>query len=244
MVHPVFFFFFRIPTGEWNLGFSLSPAPAIARFLMLSAVDLCHLLLRSHLSAGDWALDATAGNGHDTLFLARQVGPGGRVFAFDIQRQAVEATRALLESNHISGEAFQLHQACHSSFTQHLPPDAAGRLKAILFNLGYLPGGDKSIITTTATTESAVTTALSLLHPGGLLLIVAYPGHEGGNTEAALLRNLAQSLPMADFHAAEYHTLNAGSPAPFVLILQKSSSWRALQTPDKTRSSISRVTGQ
>lgn len=212
---------------------------------MLSAVDFCHLLLRSHLNPGDWALDATAGNGHDTLFLARLVGTHGRVFAFDIQPQAMEATRALLESNHIPQETFRLHQACHSTLAQYLPPESSSRFNAILFNLGYLPGGDKSIITTTATTESAVITALSLLQPGGLLLIVAYPGHDGGDSEAALLRRLAQSLPIAEFHAAEFHALNARSPAPLVLVFQKSSRpARGSQTPDKIRSSASSATGQ
>lgn len=189
---------------------------------MLSAVEFCHLLLQAHLRPGDWAIDATAGKGHDTLFLARQVGPEGRVFAFDLQPEATETTRTLLESHGISPECCQPLTCCHSLLSDHLPPEAPGRIAAALFNLGYLPGGDKKVITRPDTTLAAAKTSLGLLRPGGLLLLVLYPGHEGGAEETAFLRDFAASLVPGDFHASEFKALNARVPAPMVLIIRKS----------------------
>lgn len=190
---------------------------------MLSAVEFCHHLLRSHLRAGDWAADATAGNGHDTLFLAGQVGPEGRIFACDLQPRAVEATRALLTARGISTTCCELTATCHGAVENWLPLEATGRLAAVIFNLGYLPGGDKSVITQTVTSLPAVTGCLDLLRPGGLLLIVVYPGHQGGDAEASALRSWASSLPARTAHSAEFHTLNAKNPAPSVLVIQKSA---------------------
>lgn len=223
------------PTGL----FSKSPPPAarlpgpsiqsIQSILLpvLSVVDFCHQLLRPHLHRGDWAADATAGNGHDTLFLARLVAPAGKVFACDLQPQAVEATRALLAANGIPSEVCQPVAACHSVLADWLPPEASGRLAAAIFNLGYLPGGDKTVITRPETTLSAVTSVLDLLRPGGLLLIVLYPGHPGGDAEAATLRQWAAELPAKTAHASEFHTLNVRHPAPSVLIVHKSPKARA-----------------
>ncbi len=189
---------------------------------MLSAVEFCHILLRNHLRTGDRAIDATAGNGQDTLFLARQVGPEGRVFAFDLQPEAVESTRRLLRTQGISPETCEVTTACHSGLSTLLPSGSEGQFSAIIFNLGYLPGGDKSIITRPATTLAAVAVSLTLLRPGGLLLVVLYPGHEGGGTEAAEFLTFAMSLPSREFHVSGFNALNARAPAPSVVVILKS----------------------
>lgn len=211
------------PEGVLSSRTAFLPEPPFFRpSPVLSAVEFCHHLLQSHLQPGDWAADATAGNGHDTLFLARQVGPAGKIFACDLQPEAVEATRALLAANGISPDCCELSRICHSRLENWLSPAAAGRLAAVIFNLGYLPGGDKSVITHTATSLTAATRCLEQLRPGGLLLVVLYPGHHGGDTEAAALRDWAATIPARTAHSAEFHTLNAKNPAPSVLIIQKS----------------------
>ncbi|RYD35255.1 MAG: hypothetical protein EOP86_08965 [Verrucomicrobiaceae bacterium] len=189
---------------------------------MLSAVDFCHLLLSAHLKPGDQAIDATAGNGHDTLFLVRLTGPQGRVFAFDLQPRAVAATRTLLENHGILPTRCEVVASCHSRISQYLSPDSEGRFAAIIFNLGYLPGGDKTVITEPESTHAAVVSALPLLRSGGLLLMVLYPGHPGGAAEASRMETFAAGLPARDYHVSTFKTLNAGAPAPFVLVIRKS----------------------
>ena len=188
---------------------------------MLSAVDYCHALFRARLEPGDLAVDATAGNGHDTLFLAQLVGPEGMVFAFDVQPVAIAATRGLLQRHHVPDGCYRLICESHSEMAAHLPPGLEEGIAAVIFNLGYLPGGDKFRITRTETTLPAVVIALELLRPGGLLLLVLYPGHPGGAEEAQALREFASGLPPRQWQVTEYRTLNAKNAPPSVLAIEK-----------------------
>ena len=144
-------------------------------------VDRAHELLGETLSEGDLAIDATAGNGHDVAFLAEQVGSSGKVYAFDLQKDAIEATARLLAEKGV--ENIELHQCGHERMDEVLPPEIMGQVAAVTFNLGYLPGGDKSVVTQTTTTRMALRLSMDLLRPGGLLVVVAYRGHPGGPEE-------------------------------------------------------------
>ncbi len=155
-------------------------------------VDRAHELLGEALSEGDIAIDATAGNGHDVAFLAEQVGSSGMVYAFDLQNEAIEATARLLKEKGV--ENVELHQCGHERMDEVLPPEVLGQVAAVTFNLGYLPGGDKSVVTQTTTTRLALRTAMDLLRPGGLLVVVAYRGHPGGPEECAAVREELSSL--------------------------------------------------
>ena len=159
-----------------------------------TAVDWSHWLLQSRVQEGDWVVDATAGNGHDTLFLAGLVGRSGRVFAFDVQAAAVASTRARLEAAGVLARCEVMH-AGHEQMAARLPVEAQGRLAAVMFNLGWLPGHDKQCITATATTMEAVTQALDLIRPGGLLTVAVYPGHAGGDDESHAIAAWASALP-------------------------------------------------
>ena len=143
-----------------------------------------HDTARSLLHEGDLAVDATAGNGHDTLFLANTVGQAGHVYAFDIQPAALDATGHRLKKAALTA-CVTLILASHTRMHAHLPPTWKGNVAAIFFNLGYLPGGDHSIITSPATTLPALDAAATLLKIGGLLSILVYPGHTGGIEEAS-----------------------------------------------------------
>ncbi|WP_341328865.1 class I SAM-dependent methyltransferase [Methylotuvimicrobium sp. KM2] len=149
----------------------------------ISLVHEAHKAVQTVLQAGDYAVDATVGNGHDTLFLARHVGPGGIVFGFDIQQNAIDQTRSRLEQGKVE-TPFELFRVSHAVMTNTIPAQFHGRIKAVMFNLGYLPGGDKLLITRTDTTIAALNQALRVLAPDGLLTILAYPGHSGGDQEA------------------------------------------------------------
>lgn len=177
-----------------------------------SAVRWAHLLMEDRVRPGDAVIDATAGNGHDTLFLARLVGEAGRVWAFDVQEAAVLETRRRLTEAGVAN-ATVIHSG-HETMREQVPAEWHGRLNAIMFNLGYLPGSDKSIITLTETTLSAITTALDLLKPGGLLTIAVYPGHDGGNDEQRAIGEWAAALSPKTFEAQLLRPINRSASPP------------------------------
>lgn len=144
--------------------------------------QLAHDLLAPMLSTGDLTVDATVGNGHDTLFLARKVGPDGRVIGLDIQESALRVAQSRL-SQAGAMKQVTLVQEGHERLDEVLPTDMQGKLKAVMFNLGYLPGGDRSIVTRANTTIDALRTALKNLHPDGCISLMVYRGHAGGHEE-------------------------------------------------------------
>jgi predicted O-methyltransferase YrrM len=188
---------------------------------MLRAVDYSHSLLREHLFRGDVAIDATAGNGHDTHFLAQLTGPEGMVYAFDVQTAAIESTRKLLERWGVPPDSVQLVHGGHETMEAVIAPSHHGQVGAVIFNLGYLPGSDKTVVTVPATTLAAMDAALRLLRPGGLVIAVLYTGHPGGPEEAEAVRAFAAALPADSHHAVEYRTLNTKAAAPSVLVMEK-----------------------
>lgn len=171
---------------------------------MKPITQLAHELLASHVT-GSLAIDATAGNGHDTLFLANLVGPTGTVWALDIQPEALRKTAARLGEHQVPvelrlqpcGPTSACEPPCrvvaieanHAEMAQYLPMEARGRVAAIMFNLGYLPGADKTRITTTSSTVAALDAAIEFLAPSGVLTVVVYPGHDGGRQEASAVRS-------------------------------------------------------
>ena len=173
----------------------------------VSLRSLCHDAVRQALCpfAAPVVLDATAGNGHDTLFLAQCAGPEGRVWAFDVQEKAVHATRARLRAAGVEQRVHCLH-AGHELLSDHLPPHTP--LHAALFNLGYLPGSPKGIVTQARTTLAAATQVLDRLVPGGLLSLHIYTGQEGGQDEAACLLDWAQALPYPQWQVLHLATAN------------------------------------
>jgi predicted methyltransferase len=158
-----------------------------------SLVNQVHRFLAELLGEGDTVVDATTGNGHDTLFLARQVGRRGRVYGFDVQQAALDATAARSGEGDI-GAQVQLFRAGHEEMTGHLPGEIRGGIKAVLFNLGYLPGSDKRIVTRSATTVAALEGILEWLAPGGVISVLAYTGHPGGRDEAEEVKRWAAGL--------------------------------------------------
>lgn len=160
---------------------------------------------------GDTVVDATAGNGHDTVFLARLAAPSGHVHAFDVQEEAIRATRKRLEEAGLLTPTVHLHLASHDRLAELVGTP----VKAIVFNLGYLPGGDKKKATRTACTLAALEQAASLITPNGLLSVMCYPGHEGGDAEAEAVEAFLSRLPHHSWRTGKYQLLNTAAPAPF-----------------------------
>lgn len=148
---------------------------------MIRLTDRAHEVCRRFLQPGDIAIDATVGNGHDTLFLAEIVGPEGRVYGFDVQEAALEQARQKLGPEYSS--RVTLFHNSHAEMKQLIEPAHRGHIKVVMFNLGYLPGGNKEITTHTESTLNAIEVACELLHPAGLISVTAYPGHDAGRHE-------------------------------------------------------------
>lgn len=176
-----------------------------------------HQLLEEALRSGDLAIDATAGNGHDTLKMASLVGSTGEVVAIDVQEAAIASTRSRLEADGLA-DRVRLVPADHATFLgkPNFPPDR--RAGAIVFNLGYLPGSDKEITTQAETTTEALSAALPLLRPFGILLVTAYRGHPGGLAEAGAVESWARSLNPGDW-TVDCHEppSRPGAPVPPIL---------------------------
>ncbi len=142
-------------------------------------VEQIHKEIVKLIKPGDFAIDATTGNGHDTLFLAAC---GATVVGFDIQNLAIENTRRrLLEANYLN--QVTLHEKGHEQMLEHIPNTWIGNVCMVMFNLGYLPGGDKKLTTRSDTTLQALEATYSILKKGGYLSLVLYPDHEGGSGE-------------------------------------------------------------
>ena len=173
-------------------------------------------MIEAALYEGAVAVDATMGNGHDTLFLCELVGEEGKVIAFDVQAQAVESTRRRLMENGMLGRASLYHMG-----HERMEEAGAQDVSAIVFNLGWLPGGDKNVTTLWETTKVALEKALSLLKKNGVLLLCAYPGHQEGDRERAEVINFLASLPPQQYNVLHQRFLNAGPGAPENFVIQR-----------------------
>lgn len=153
------------------------------------------------MRVGEVVVDATVGNGYDTAFLARLVGSSGHVVGFDIQERAIQTTRQRLTAYGLSDRATLLlrgHQHLSDLIDTGDQFGATG-LRCVVFNLGYLPGADKSVITRADTTLTAIRAACNMLAPGGLVTIMVYPGHIGGREEADAVDRECQALRARGF---------------------------------------------
>ena len=187
------------------MGYELKSARYLAREVILQAV-----------LPGDTAVDATMGNGHDTLMLCEAVGTEGHVYAFDVQAQAVEETGKRLREHGLEGRA-ELIRAGH----EHMAEYVKGPVKAVMFNLGWLPGGDHGVTTRWETTRRAVESAMDLLAPTGVLVICAYPGHAEGEREKQELSAFLSGLSNRRYNVLHQRFLNAGAGAPECFVIQK-----------------------
>lgn len=182
------------------------------------ATALVHHWVQGHVRPGDTVVDATCGNGHDTLFLARVVGTQGTVVAVDIQLDAIGTTRAKLEKHGIQ-EQVRLHCLSHDRLGEVLPGGAS--VRCALFNLGYLPGGDKSLTTLAATSVKAHHVLLGHLEEEGVIISTVYTAHPGGQEEAAALLKWSRTLDGKQYAVAQHQWINQDGLAPFILIIQR-----------------------
>ena len=183
---------------------------------MIDLLGLHKEFLSRHIKEGDTVVDMTMGNGHDTLWLSDKVGEHGRVFAFDIQQSALDSTRGLLEKEAGSSN-YELILDSHSNVKKYV----SSPIKAAVFNLGYLPGGDKSVTTLLDTTLAAVTAAIDLLGPDGIVLIAVYPGHAEGRREGGALEEFLSGYDRKKYCVTCIKIINSPDSPYFIMVESK-----------------------
>ncbi|MDD5266498.1 MAG: class I SAM-dependent methyltransferase [Methylococcales bacterium] len=186
----------------------------------ISLVNVAHDLIKEVLLPGDIAIDATVGNGYDTLFLAKQVGLSGEVFGFDIQQAAIESTKEKFQQTHCPAR-LTLIQASHAGMGGKIPAHYHGNIRAIMFNLGYLPGGDKSIITRTDSTITALNSACRMLSGNGIITVLAYPGHQGGDLETGQVKSWCEQLDKDQFKIRIVYSSDNKDSTPRLFVIKK-----------------------
>ena len=184
--------------------------------------------VRDWIAPGDITIDATAGNGFDTLFLADAVGPNGLVYAIDIQPAAIERVKVkLTEANLVDRVALCVGD--HAELESFVLPEHRIRVACAMFNLGYLPLSDKSIVTRVESSLPAIRTASTMLRPGGVLTILAYVGDDGGRAEADAVADWAGSR--SDLFEIERWSDSTNPNSPILWWMQRrNSSFDAVQS--------------
>lgn len=187
---------------------------------LLGILPFAHSLLEASVQAGDYAVDCTLGNGYDTAFLAELVGKEGHVYGFDIQEQAITKSSERLKEKQVF-DRVTLFQTSHEHLATHIPTEDHTKIKAAIFNLGYLPGGDKSIVTKPSSTLSAIQSLLTFMQRGGLIILVIYPGHDQGKLEKERILTYTESLNQQEAAVLKYEFTNQKNDPPFLICIEK-----------------------
>lgn len=181
-------------------------------------IEYSHHLLKQTLTTGEIAVDATCGNGNDTLFLSEMVGQKGRVIAFDIQKQAIETSKDLM-AKHGRGNVDFIHDS-HAKAAEILQEKDIKQIGGAIFNLGYLPRSNKKIITTGESTIQAISALRSFLKKDGIIVIVIYHGHEGGIEEKQQVLQYTENLAQEKYRVLRYGFINQKNNPPFIVAIQ------------------------
>lgn len=198
------------------------------QIILHRVLPLSKRLIEKTVQPGETVVDATAGNGNDTQFLANLVGEDGLVLAFDIQQQALDATKKRLKD---LASRTKLILDSHANIDEYVQTSIGGAM----FNLGYLPHSDDlSIITKAESTITAIHKLLSLLKKGGIITIAVYDGHKGGTEERDAVLNYVSNLHQADVHVARYEMINLQNNPPFLLVIEKLRDFEEVHLVDKS----------
>ncbi len=186
--------------------------------LKLNTLGVAHKIIEEKVKKGDFCIDATAGRGHDTAFLAELVGEEGRVIAFDIQQDAVDSTRALLQEKGYQ-DRVEVFLDSHSNMDQYAEENT---VDCITFNFGYLPGGDHNIFTTPATSIPAIEKGLKLLKQGGLMSLCVYYGGDSGFEEKDALMEYFRMIDSKQYTVliTEFANRPNNPPIPVFILKQ------------------------
>ncbi len=180
----------------------------------MNALSIVHGVISSHIKSGGMCIDATCGRGYDTAFLCQLVGENGKVIGFDIQQDAIDSTRALLESKGLNAE---LILDSHANLDKYVDSES---VDLIVFNLGYLPRGDHSIFTHFESTRQAIEKGLNALKKGGLMCVSVYYGGDSGYEEKDALLPYLKGLDDSKYQvlATFFYNWKKDPPIPIFII--------------------------
>jgi hypothetical protein len=167
---------------------------------------------------GALAVDATVGNGYDSLFLAHRVGSKGKVLGFDVQKAALAGARELLKFVGSIDRVSLIHDS-HSRLADYLPDGVA--IEGAMFNLGYLPRGNRQIITRPDTTVTALRSVLEHLAERGRVTLLVYRGHQGAVPEYQAVRLFLEQLPEDEWLVEEFASTSDSPIAPRLFRIKK-----------------------
>lgn len=189
-------------------------------FNIFRVTSLAHSIVSEYLTKGDIAIDATIGNGNDTVFLAQSVGNEGHVFGFDIQERAYNSTKEVLYPHGLQNTV-TLFLANHIAMKKYIPEQYHGTIKAIMFNLGYLPGYDKNLTTETHSTISALHDSCGLLKSSGIITISVYNEQNNGTEEQQAVMEFVKTVPSKYFETAHIHYPGRLKTPPELFVIRK-----------------------
>lgn len=181
-----------------------------------NSLGQCHDILERVVTAGDAVIDATAGNGHDTAFLAGLVGDDGKVYSFDIQDMAIENTRNRVEKMGLCSRVSIIHDG-HQNMGKYVKE----AVRVVVFNLGYLPRGDHNIHTEGNTTVEAIEKAMELIVPGGLVILVVYYGGDSGFDEKEYVLDYIKTIDSSKFAVMQTEFVNQPNCPPILVCIEK-----------------------
>ncbi|NLM10872.1 MAG: methyltransferase domain-containing protein [Clostridiaceae bacterium] len=184
--------------------------------ILQQALHQSHEYAKKVVRKGDTVIDATCGNGHDTLFLAGLVGDSGKVYAFDIQKEALCNTRKRLLDGGMINRCTLIHDG-HENMHRYIKEP----VKLVMFNLGYRPGGDHAICTKGETTFKAIRTALDLLVVNGLIVLVIYHGGDSGFEERDYLLKELPNLDSTRAVVMMTNFINLPNNPPILVCIEK-----------------------
>ncbi|HHX18153.1 MAG TPA: methyltransferase domain-containing protein [Clostridium sp.] len=184
--------------------------------IIKNSLKQSHEYIKACVNEGDTTIDATCGNGNDTVFLAQLVGERGKVFAFDIQDVAIENAAKKLNDLKLSNRVSFIKDG-HENMDSYVNGD----IKAVMFNLGYLPGGDRSISTKADTTISAIKKSMELLVTGGIITIVIYYGKDNGLDEKEKVLSFLECIDQKKFAVMKTEFINQQNCPPILVCIEK-----------------------
>lgn len=178
--------------------------------------DIVSVYINRYVNLDNTCLDATVGNGNDICRLGKLVGKNGKVYGFDIQEIAIENTKNLLEKQDVLNRV-KLITDSHENIDYYIKE----KLNFVIYNLGYLPKGDKSIKTNEKSTIISIGKALNLMDNNSLMLITTYIGHLGGKSENDAVNKFLSSLNQREFNVIKYEFINQRNNPPMVYVVEK-----------------------
>ena len=185
---------------------------------VVNTLQIAKDMINEHVKEGDIVLDCTVGNGNDTISLAKLVGQTGKVYGFDIQKKAIDITLEQLTCENINNRVILIEDG-HENIDLYIQE----KLDFIIYNLGYLPKGDKRIKTNKDTTLISLKKSLNLLNNNGIILITCYIGHDGGLDEKKLVEQLLSNLDQKIYNVIKYEFINQKNFPPILYGVEKSN---------------------